>query len=250
MKKIITLIACLLLPSVVLRSVLRLLGHKIGKRSKIGFSLIRVRSLCLGDDVKIGHLNLILNTKIELSNNARIGYLNILKGPFALQLLTRAAIGNKNYITRGAIGLTYGESILKLGELTKVTTGHHLDVTQSILFGDFSILAGIRSQMWTHGYYHAETGKDRIRIDGKIKIGNNVYIGSGCIFNPGVSVNNAVHVGGGSTISKNLIAPGMYVGQTLRFIDNNLEKITNKLNKVEDPGLIEQVYTKKENGSS
>lgn len=223
---------------------LRASGHKVGKKVKIGFSFIKAKQITLGDNVKIGHLNLILNKSITLNNDVYIGYLNVLKGPFNLELDKKAAIGNKNYITRSNLGITYGESDLILGELTKITTGHHIDLTQSISFGKFSILAGVRSQMWTHGYYHANTGKDRIRIDGKIQIGDNVYIGSGCIFNPGVKVGNAIHVGSGSVVSKDLEKPGMYVSQGLRHIENSLDKVKSKLKKVKDHGLVELIYKK------
>jgi len=233
-----------ILPSFLSVLLLRASGHKVGKKVKIGFSFIKAKQLILGDNVKIGHLNLLLNKSIILNNDAYIGYLNVLKGPFDLELDKKAAIGNKNYLTRGKLGVTYGGSKLSLGELTKITTGHHIDLTQSISFGKFSILAGVRSQLWTHGYYHAITGKDRIRIDGQITIGDNVYIGSSCIFNPGVNVANAIHIGGGSVISKNLDKPGMYVGQALRYIDNDLEKVKSKLIKVEDPNLVEPVYVK------
>ena len=174
MKKYITGVLCFILPSFFLRYALRLLGHSIGRKARIGFSFLLVDNIEMYDNVKIGHFNIILNEKLVLSNKSIIGYLNILKGPFTLVLKPKAALGNKNYITRARRGITYGQSFLTLGELTKVTTGHHLDVTRSITFGDFSILAGIRSQMWTHGYYHSEQGKGRIRIDGEIMIGNNV----------------------------------------------------------------------------
>lgn len=244
MKKYITCIFVLFLPSIVLRPLLRLLGHKIGKKSKIGFSVITSCTIVIGDEVRIGHFNLILNQSIHLSNKSVIGYLNIFKGPFLLNLEERSAIGNKNYITRGFIGLTYGSSVLRLGKVTKITTGHHLDLTRNIKFGDYSILAGIRSQMWTHGYYHADKGEERIRIDGDISIGNNVYIGSGCVFNPGINVSDAIHIGGGSVISKSLDRPGMYVGQGLRHIEQSFDNIKSKLNKV-DMDLVETVYEKK-----
>lgn len=234
---------CLFLPSFILRPALRILGHKIGNKVKIGFSLIKCNLMIIEDNVKIGHLNLLFNESLELSQFSSIGYLNILKGPFRLILMKNGAIGNKNYITRGSTGVSYGSSHLKLGELTKITTGHHIDLTKSVTFGDFSILAGIRSQMWTHGYYHAESGKERIRIDGEIFVGNNVYVGSGCIFNPGVTVNNAIHIGGGSVISKDLIEKGMYVGQALRFINQDYESVKGKLTKV-DADVIEEVYFK------
>ena len=36
----------------------------------------------------------------------------------------------------------------------------------------------------------------------------------------------------------------MYVGQGLRYIDNDLEKVKSKLKEVEDADLIEPVYVK------
>ena len=244
MKGRITGLCTLLFPSFILRPVLKLLGHSVGSNIKIGFSFINVEKLILKDNVSIGHFNLVLNEDLELEKNSKIGYLNILKGPFKIYLKERAALGNKNYLTRAKKGITYGDSILQLGILTKITTGHHLDMTRNISIGDFSILAGIRSQLWTHGYYHSSVGADRIRIDGEIHIGDNVYVGSGCIFNPGVKIANAIHIGGGCTISKNLENPGMYVNQGLRHIENDIEIVKNKLTKVEGFELMEKVYKK------
>ena len=244
MKKKITGLCTLVLPSFFLPIILRLFGHEIGQNVKIGFSYIGVPKLVLKENAKIGHLNIVLNSSIHMQANAQIGYMNILKGPFKLYLKEKAALGNKNYLTRAKSGITYGDSILQLGKLTKITTSHHLDLTRSVFFGDFSILAGIRSQLWTHGYYHSDQGADRVRIDGEIFVGNNVYIGSGCIFNPGVRVADAVHVGGGCTVSKNLDKSGMYVNQGLRYIENDLENIRKKLVRVEGFDLVEEVYKK------
>ncbi|WP_282042227.1 acyltransferase [Winogradskyella flava] len=244
MKKTLTFILCLFLPSFLLRPLLRILGYRIGRAVRIGFSIIYVNELKISDNSTIGHFNLLFNKSISLDKSSKIGYLNILKGPFGLILKERAAIGNKNYLTRANLGVSYGQSNLELGILTKITTGHHLDLSRSILFGDYSILAGIKSQIWTHGYFHAESGPERIRIDGEIIIGNNVYIGSGCIFNPGLKIADSIHLGAGSVISKNIEKPGMYVNQGLRFIPNSLEKVKTKLRRVEVENLVEDVYHK------
>lgn len=245
MKKKLTALITLFLPSVLAIPFLRVLGHKIGSNVKIGFSVLYLDYLEIDNDVSIGHFNIILNQKMYLKSKSVIGYLNILKGPFSLMLKEKSAIGNKNYITRGAKGITYGNSVLELGLLTKITTGHHLDLTQSIKFGNFSILAGVRSQMWTHGYVHEDKGEGRFRVDGKIEIGNNVYIGSGSIFNPGIKVNDAIHIGAGSIVSKNLIEQGMYVSQSLRRLEYKPLEIRKRLEKLEDKDLIEEVYLKK-----
>ena len=211
---------------------------------RIGFSLLFVDKLVLSDHSKIGHLNFIKIPNLVLKKNARIGRFNVLKGSFQCALDKDAVINNKNHITGPKSNISYGESLLRIGELSIVGVGHHLDLTRSISIGSFSILAGIRSQLWTHGFYHAEKGSDRIRVDGEIEIGDNVYVGSGCIFNPGVKVSNAIHLGAGSVVSKNLEKPGMYVGQALRYIDTDFEKVKGKLSKVESPSLDVKVYQK------
>jgi len=244
LKKTLTFILCLFLPSFLLRPLLRILGHRIDKAARIGFSIIYVNELKMSDNSTIGHFNLIFNKSISLDKRSKIGYLNILKGPFDLILKERSAIGNKNYLTRANLGVSYGQSFLELGVLTKITTGHHLDLTRSIFFGDYSILAGIKSQIWTHGYYHAESGPERVRIDGETIIGNNVYIGSGCIFNPGLKIGDSIHLGAGTVISKDIEKPGMYVSQGLRFIPNSLESVKTKLERVDVENLVEDVYHK------
>lgn len=245
MKRYITGLFTFLLPSFLLRLILRILGHKIGYNVKIGFSFLCLKEISLANNVKIGHFNIFLNNSFLLEKNSKIGYLNFFKGPFNLILKNDSEISNKNYLTRAKKGVSYGESNLTLHQFSIITVSHHLDLTRSITFGEYSILAGIRSQMWTHGYYHADKGLDRIRIDGEITIGNNVYIGSSCIFNPGVKVGNAIHIGGGSVISKNIDEKGMYVNQPLRFIENDINIIKSKLIKVEGFNLVETFYTKK-----
>ena len=244
LKPIFVGVSTLILPSFLSIFILKMLGIKVGQNVKIGFSFIKTKNILIEDNVTIGHLNIILNDEIVLKKETIIGYLNILKGPFKLILEKKAAIGNKNYFTRAKLGVSYGNSVLKLGELTKVTVNHHLDLTRSITFGDFSILAGKDSQIWTHGYYHENEGKGRIRIDGEILIGNNVYVGSSCIFNPGVKVSDAIHIGGGSVISKDLTEKGMYVSQAIRHIKTDIDQIKNRLTKIDDTNLIEEVYTK------
>jgi len=92
--------------------------------------------------------------------------------------------------------------------------------------------------------YQVTEGLHRIRIDGEIHIGKNVYIGSRCIFNPGIRVEDAIHVGAGSCVSKDLLEAGMYVAQPLRFIRNDIDSIKQRLSKVTVEGLSDIVYSK------
>lgn len=223
---------------------LNIIGHSISYKSKIGVTFLHTNKIILKDYSKIGHFNFINAKSIKLDESSFIGKFNIINGPIDIVLNEKSGISKNNKIRRSKHPITYGDAFLKLGKNSFIVSNHFLDLTKSVEIGGNSILAGINSQIWTHGYYHSDSDTERIRIDGEVNIGDNVYVGSGCIFNPGVYVSNAIHIGSGSVISKDLKEPGMYVSQSLRFIDNNLDKVKLKTKKVEGYDLAENVYTK------
>jgi len=243
MRKYLTLLSCLF-PSKLAVLFLKILGHNVSWKCKIGFSLIMVEKLILDEYSRIGHFNFINIPNISFSNGAYIGHLNILKGPFDLECAKRGSVGNFNIISRAKIGITYNKAVLKIGELSKITARHSIDLTRNVTIGDYSTIAGAGSQVWTHGYIHATSGPGRIRIDGEIKVNNNVYIGSQCILNAGIIINSGITVGSNSTISKSITESGMYVGQKLRFIEKDMEHVKSVLSKVDLPYLVEDVYEK------
>lgn len=244
MKKIFTLIITLFFPRIIKPVLLNLLGHSIHRSAKISSCFIYSTRIKMGRNTHIGLLNLIYHTQIEMEKECYISRGNVINGPFIIVMKEKSAIGKKNKIARGKKGVTYNSAKLELGILTKLTAGHHIDVTRSIVFGDYSILAGVGSQLWTHGYVHASFGPGRFRVDGEINIGNNVYIGSGVIINPGVKIADAINIGGNSTVSKSLTKPGMYVSQPLRYLDKDYDSIKASLREVKEEGLIEQVFEK------
>jgi hypothetical protein len=75
-----TVLACLaLLPSFLKRPCYRLFfGYQIGKRVRIGLSIIDAQECRIDDDVTIGHLNIVVRVKkLEMGDHVKIGYLNI-----------------------------------------------------------------------------------------------------------------------------------------------------------------------------
>lgn len=243
MKKVLTVFFALF-PSKLAHIFLKILGHKIDWSSRIGLSFIYVEELNLGKHSKIGHLNFIKVKAVELDEKAVIRSLNFFKGPFHIKLNEDAAIGKQNRFQRSKPPITYGDSILTAGKGTRITTGNYFDLTRSITFGEHSQVAGMGTQFWTHGYIHAKKGVDRIRIDGAISIGNNVYIGTRCVLNPGIQIADAINIGGNSVVSKSLTKSGMYVNQPLRYVASDINEIRSKYSKVTTEKLIEEVYTK------
>jgi acetyltransferase-like isoleucine patch superfamily enzyme len=243
-RKSIVALCIFIFPSRILPPILRFFGHCVSSGINVGFSLIWADKIALDQGVKIGHFNFIMVRNILLRNGAEIGRLNIVHGPLDIHLSCRACIGNSNKILRAKVGIvTVGMSVLRLGYLTKITSKHYIDCTCSVVFKDYSILAGIGSQIWTHGYVHEISGPDRYRIDGGVYVGSNCYVGSLSIINSGIRICDGVIIGSGVVVSKNISESGLYVSAAVRKLprpenpDNrsNLKKINCKL-------LCERVY--------
>lgn len=242
--RIITCFICFLPFNYIKIFLLRCLGHKVSFSSKIGVSFIWVNKIEIKSKARIKNFSYIKVNDLKLFEDSFIGSLNYINGPIDIFLERKAGISTQNKIRRSYSPISYGTSELYLGYNSFIVSNHFLDLTRSVCIGKNSIIAGIQSQLWTHGYYHSDNDEDRIRVDGPILIGDNVYIGSNCIFNPGIKISNSIHVGAGSIISKNLVNSGMYVSQQLRYIDNNIEKVKSKLKIVKGFDLIETVYEK------
>jgi acetyltransferase-like isoleucine patch superfamily enzyme len=189
--------------------------------------------LIMGDDTRIGRFNVIRVRRLFMRQRAYIGHMNFISGDFSVNLGVNSAIGNRNVVNRGPTLAQVSPSQLRLGTWSKITASHYLNVAESILFDEYSILAGCSSQMWTHGFIHMSSGLGREEICGKIAVGKNVYIGSQCCFNPGVQIGDCVSLGAHSSVATSLLEPGVYVSQPLRHISSTPEARLARLEKVE-----------------
>lgn len=235
-----------LLPTGLARLFVNRLGWQLDQKARVGFSLLLCNRLDMRAGARVGHGNLIVTPSTELGIDARIGHLNAVTGPFNIVFARRGAIGNRNRLIRAGIGVVTGYSELRLGELAKITSRHLVDMTSSLCLGDFTTMAGSGSQVWTHGYVHDKQGPGRYRIDGAINVGDNVYIGSACVLTAGITICNGAIVGAGSTVSRSLTEPALYVGQALRKLPRpKTAAERGDLEPVVDDQLIEPVYVKK-----
>jgi acetyltransferase-like isoleucine patch superfamily enzyme len=214
---------------------------------RLGFSLVLVDRLVLQGTARIGHFNLLYLRRLVLRQDAYLGRANVVHGPMSVSLADRAAIGNNNKIVRGPRGLVVsGPACLRLGELAKITAEHRIDCTASVSIGDFSTMAGTSCELWTHGYVHDQTGPGRYRIDGAVRIGHNVYIGSASVITAGVAIADGVIIGAGTTVARSLLEPGLYVSAGLRKLDRpqNPDQRSD-LTLVQNGQLCERVYVKR-----
>lgn len=245
MKKLFVAVLCFILPTVILRKIVVLWGWSMAPGSRIGFSFVWAKVLCMRQGCRIGHFNFVRIESLDMQPTAYIGHLNYINGPLSLTMDENAGVGNQNRIFRGALVIRRKISQVKLGRYAKITARHSVECLADIVIGNYSTIAGSNTQIWTHGYYHYPVGLDRFRIDGGVNIGNNVYVGASCVISMGVTICDAVSIGSHSSVAKSIVEPGLYVSQPLRHIAMTPESVMSRLDALPDGMSIERAYEKK-----
>lgn len=193
------------LPGFLKRPLYRLcFGYTIGKRVRIGFSIIDARECSIDDDVQIGHFNLVIGVrKLSIGDHVRIGHLNIIRGGEEVRLGRYSEIIRTNEINSipNPDVVNPIDPRFLLGEGSIITAGHKIDFTDRVTIGRRSILGGRNSSLWTHN-------RQRTR---PIEIGSFAYIGSEIRIAPGGALPSRCIVGIGSVITSELTDEGYLI---------------------------------------
>ncbi len=196
--RLVSLALVALLPGFLKRPMYRLcFGYRIGKRVRLGFSIIDAGECSIADDVSIGHLNLFVGVKrLEIGDHARIGHLNIVRGGDEVCIGRYAEIIRLNEINSipDPVVVNPVDPRFLLGEGSVITTGHKIDFTDRVEIGRRTILGGRNSSLWTHN-------RQRTR---PIVIGSLSYIGSEIRVAPGGVIPSRCIVGIGAVITGKL----------------------------------------------
>jgi len=193
------------LPSFLMRPCYRLLfGYRVGKRVRIGFSIIDAGQCVIEDDVRIGHLNIVLGVgKLALADHVRIGHLNIIRGGEEVQLGRFSEIIRMNEINSipDPDVVNPVEPCFSLGPGSVITAGHKIDFTDRVDIGRRAIIGGRNSSLWTHNRQKTLP----------IRIGDFAYVGSEIRMAPGSSIPPRCVVGIGSVITGEIESPGWLI---------------------------------------
>ena len=194
-----------LLPSFLKRSLYRwFFGYKIGKRVRIGLSIIDAGQCLIEDDVSIGHFNVVTRVEqLTIKDHTRIGHLNIIRGGAEVSLGRYSEIIRLNEINSIPDPEVVNEIDPRfiLGNGSIVTTGHKIDFTDRVEIGPRVILGGRNSSLWTHNRQRTMP----------ITIGAKVYIGSEIRMAPGSAIPARSIVGIGSVITAPLLEEGKLI---------------------------------------
>jgi len=202
------------LPSFLKRIIYRIFfGYKIGKRVKIGLSIIDTKTCIIGDDVKIGHLNLFVTiNKLAIGKKVHIGHLNIFRGGQNVILEDYVTVLRLNEINAIPEPRAVNEvdSTLILGAGSFLAASHKIDFTDRVTFGKCVVLGGRNSSLWTH---NREATKS-------ITIGDYTYLGSEIRIAPGGAIPEKCVVGMGSVITKKIDAnPSLIAGVPAKIVN-------------------------------
>ena len=194
------------LPSFLLRPAYRLFfGYRIGRRVRIGFSIIDAAECVIEDDVEIGHLNVVVGVgKLFIGDHVRIGHLNIIRGGEAVSLARYSELKRMNEINSipDPDIVNPADPRFSLGAGSIVTTGHKIDFTDRVEIGRRAIVGGRNSSLWTHNRQRTLP----------ISIGDFAYVGSEIRMAPGSSIPSRCIVGIGAVITGQLDCQEWLIG--------------------------------------
>jgi acetyltransferase-like isoleucine patch superfamily enzyme len=203
--RFLTLAVIAILPSFLKRPLYRLcFRYQIGKRVRIGLSIIDARDCRIDDDVQIGHFNIVTRVKkLIVKDHVRIGHLNIIRGGDEVNIGRYCEIMRMNEINSIPDPEVVNEidPVFLLGDGSVVTTGHKIDFTDRVEIGRRVILGGRNSSLWTHNRQRTLP----------ITIGSLVYLGSEIRMAPGSAIPPRSIVGIGSVITAQLAEEGKLI---------------------------------------
>jgi acetyltransferase-like isoleucine patch superfamily enzyme len=195
-----------LLPSFLKRPAYRLLfGYRIGRGVRVGLTILDARRCTIEDDVKIGHLNVVIGVgELLIRDHAEIGHLNVLRGGREIRLGRYSQVLRMNEINSIPDPEVVNpiDPVFTLGDGAVVTAGHKIDFTDRVEIGRRSILGGRNSSLWTHN-------RQRTR---PVRIGELSYVGSEIRVAPGGVIPSRCIVGIGAVVTSQLQGEHQLIG--------------------------------------
>ena len=229
--RILILVLISLLPSGIKRLVYRsLFGYQIGKRVKIGISIIDCNRLIIDDDAKIGHGTIFWRCdEVKIGSRVVIGFLNLFRGGKLITLDDYAMVLRLNVINAIVEPHFNVEPLshFHLGYGSVITSEHRIDFTDHVSIGKQTILGGRNSSIWTHNR----------RNGGGVSIGDHCYIGSEIRMAPGSAIPSLSIVGIGAVVTGKIDQEGYLIAGVPARLVRPLNKEDREL--IHDPTRLD-----------
>jgi len=185
--KLLFQVSLFLLPWSLRRRILNLIpGYEIDRRAVIGFSIVMARSVRIAEGCRIGHGTVIRGLELlRLDRHSFLGHLNWVSG---------FPLGAPRFF----IAFPDRYPALVIGEHAAILNRNMIDCTDRISIGAFSVIAGNRNQLITHGLVMRTANQSCAPLS----VGRYCMIGSGSILLKGSSLADFCALGAGSVLHK------------------------------------------------
>jgi acetyltransferase-like isoleucine patch superfamily enzyme len=195
----------------------RIPGYRVSYGSYVGlFNYISSGNILM-QNAQIGSFNWIDTKDLVMNQGSAIRRFNRFKHLNMLHLDELALIQSHNGIFAPEkkakyheVAFDFSSQNLFLGRRSELLRKNYVDLTRSLTIGNNVVVGGNGSEFWTHGY-----DINRNIIVGAIVIGDDIFIGSGCIFSPSAKIASSITIAPGSVIYKELNMKGMYTSHNL-----------------------------------
>jgi acetyltransferase-like isoleucine patch superfamily enzyme len=162
------------------------LNCSIHKTAYIGLSYLQAEKIIMGPNSRIGHFNIVKNLDIiEINDSAAIGNFN------EFMAIPRR---NQKHFIKDPNRL----AALKLGKHAAIVKNHFFDCNNTIMIGDYTLVAGIGSVFFTHGIDISANEQQ----SAPITIGKYCLISTRCTFVKGSVLPNYSVLAANSTLHK------------------------------------------------
>lgn len=187
-----------------------LFGYQIHPSAKIGLSWLASEKMSIDEGVVIGNFNRFKNI------------------PF-VKIGAYSYVSSWNHFTTNSVfcsekGRTEKKvnPQLIIGSHVGIAMRHYFDVQDEFSIGDFTTIAGVESQFFTHQI----DVKNNCQSAKPIKIGSYCMLGSGCKVSPGTTIPNYSIIALGSILHGNYKESNVLIGgnpaKVIKKLDNNL----------------------------
>lgn len=168
------------------RSLLRVfLGFELDKEARIGLSLVLARKVRMARGSRVGHGTVVRNVaQLTLGEYGRIGNFNRIAGVLGEQ-------------TRSFTDEVDRRPELVICRHASVTNSHLIDCTNYVEVGEFSTVAGWRSQILTH----AIDFRSCRQVSEPVWIGRYCFVGTGCVILKGSRLPDKSILAAGSVLA-------------------------------------------------
>ncbi len=191
LKKII-LILIVFLPNALKIIILnRFFNAKIDKTAKIGLSYINCDSIIMAKNSRIGHFNTIKNlNRFQLDNDAGLGHFN---------KISAIPTGSNKHFTYD----TTRSPHFIMHQHSSMTGHHYIDCCSGVTVGEFTIIAGLRTSIFTHGINIQTNTQEALGV----VLGKYCMIGTQSIILKGTTLPDYSVLGAGSVLQKTYQTP-------------------------------------------